>query len=175
MSNLVGGVGREVRDFERGARYKPSWQRKHLSPRIFSRPGRPDPGGGQIGQQAPTAKGGGRIEIIRTEGEGELARTFGALWWSGLAAGISIGFSVVSQAMLTTSVARRLARCYHHLKSRVLSWLSNSHSVASTTLHREHADGSTSSDCEPRMALVWGLGQALDDRARRQSGWLPPI
>ena len=22
-------------------------------------------------------------EIIRTEGEGELARTFGALWWSG--------------------------------------------------------------------------------------------
>jgi len=105
VSNLVGGVGREVRDFERGARYKPSWQRKHLRPRIFSRPGRPDPGGGQIGQQAPTAKGGGRIEIIRSEGEGELARTFGALWWSGLAAGISIGFSVVSQAMLTASLA----------------------------------------------------------------------
>jgi formate/nitrite transporter FocA (FNT family) len=44
-------------------------------------------------------------EIIRTEGEGELARTFGALWWSGLAAGISIGFSVLSQAMLATSLA----------------------------------------------------------------------
>ncbi|MEG6510146.1 formate/nitrite transporter family protein [Methyloligella sp. 2.7D] len=39
-------------------------------------------------------------EIIRTEGEGELARAFSALWWSGVAAGISIGFSVLSQAML---------------------------------------------------------------------------
>ena len=44
-------------------------------------------------------------EIIRTEGEGELARTFGALWWSGVAAGISIGFSVLSQAMLAASLA----------------------------------------------------------------------
>lgn len=41
-------------------------------------------------------------EIIRTEGEGELARAWTALWWSGLAAGISIGFSVLSQAMLAT-------------------------------------------------------------------------
>ncbi|MGE0847341.1 MAG: formate/nitrite transporter family protein [Flavobacteriaceae bacterium] len=39
-------------------------------------------------------------EIIRVEGDGELARGFGALWWSGLAAGISIGLSVVSQALL---------------------------------------------------------------------------
>lgn len=39
-------------------------------------------------------------EIIRIEGEGELARSFAALWWSGLAAGLSIGLSVVSQAML---------------------------------------------------------------------------
>jgi len=44
-------------------------------------------------------------EIIRTEGEGELARTFGALWWSGLAAGISIGFSVLSQALLAKYLA----------------------------------------------------------------------
>jgi formate/nitrite transporter FocA (FNT family) len=43
-------------------------------------------------------------EIIRTEGEGELARTFGALWWSGLAAGLSIGFSVLSQAMLAAAL-----------------------------------------------------------------------
>jgi formate/nitrite transporter FocA (FNT family) len=39
-------------------------------------------------------------EIIRVEGEGELARSFGALWWSGLAAGLSIGFSVLAQGML---------------------------------------------------------------------------
>lgn len=39
-------------------------------------------------------------EIIRTEGEGELARSFAALWWSALGAGLSIGFSVLAQAML---------------------------------------------------------------------------
>ncbi len=39
-------------------------------------------------------------EIIRVEGEGELARTFGALWWSALAAGISIGFSALTMALL---------------------------------------------------------------------------
>jgi formate/nitrite transporter FocA (FNT family) len=39
-------------------------------------------------------------EIIRTEGEGELGRTFSALWWSGLAAGISIGFSFLTEAVL---------------------------------------------------------------------------
>jgi formate/nitrite transporter FocA (FNT family) len=39
-------------------------------------------------------------EIIRTEGEGELARSFAALWWSAIAAGLSIGFSVLAQALL---------------------------------------------------------------------------
>jgi formate/nitrite transporter FocA (FNT family) len=39
-------------------------------------------------------------EIIRIEGEGELGRSFSALWWSGLAAGLSIGLSIISQAML---------------------------------------------------------------------------
>lgn len=39
-------------------------------------------------------------EIIRVEGEGELARGAAALAWSGVAAGLSIGLSVVTQAML---------------------------------------------------------------------------
>ena len=39
-------------------------------------------------------------EIIRVEGEGELRRGFPALWWSGLAAGISIGFSFLAEAAL---------------------------------------------------------------------------
>lgn len=43
-------------------------------------------------------------EIIRVEGEGELARGFGALWWSGLAAGLSIGLSVVAQAILAANL-----------------------------------------------------------------------
>ncbi len=38
-------------------------------------------------------------EIIRLEGEAELARKFNALWWSVLAAGLSIGLSVLSQAL----------------------------------------------------------------------------
>jgi formate/nitrite transporter FocA (FNT family) len=43
-------------------------------------------------------------EIIRTEGEGELGRTFSALWWSGLAAGISIGFSFLTEAVLAAGL-----------------------------------------------------------------------
>lgn len=40
-------------------------------------------------------------EIVRVEGEGELNRSTSALWWSGLAAGLSIGFSVVAEALLS--------------------------------------------------------------------------
>lgn len=43
-------------------------------------------------------------EIIRLEGEAELARGFPALWWSALAAGLSIGFSVLSQALLSATL-----------------------------------------------------------------------
>lgn len=41
-------------------------------------------------------------EIVRTEGEAELIRPFSALWWSGVAAGISIGFSFLTEAVLAT-------------------------------------------------------------------------
>ncbi|MEZ5874570.1 MAG: formate/nitrite transporter family protein [Hyphomicrobiales bacterium] len=43
-------------------------------------------------------------EIIRLEGDAELARGFAALWWSALAAGLSIGFSVLSQALLEATL-----------------------------------------------------------------------
>lgn len=39
-------------------------------------------------------------EIIRAEGEDELARRFHALWWSGVAAGVCIGFSFLSEAWI---------------------------------------------------------------------------
>jgi len=39
-------------------------------------------------------------EIIRLEGERELRRPAASLWWSGVAAGISIGFSFLSEAAL---------------------------------------------------------------------------
>jgi formate-nitrite transporter family protein len=39
-------------------------------------------------------------EIVRAQGEEELDRSFGGLAWSGLAAGLSIGFSFLAQATL---------------------------------------------------------------------------
>jgi formate/nitrite transporter FocA (FNT family) len=39
-------------------------------------------------------------EIVRDQGEEELERSFGGLAWSGLAAGLSIGFSFLTQATL---------------------------------------------------------------------------
>lgn len=39
-------------------------------------------------------------EIIRAEGQSELERPIGAMMWSGLAAGLSMGFSFAAQALL---------------------------------------------------------------------------
>ena len=39
-------------------------------------------------------------EIVRDQGEQELERSFGGLAWSGIAAGLSIGFSFLVQAVL---------------------------------------------------------------------------
>jgi formate/nitrite transporter FocA (FNT family) len=44
-------------------------------------------------------------EIIRAEGEEELNKTAPALLWSGLAAGLSMGFSFVAQALLSANLA----------------------------------------------------------------------
>lgn len=43
-------------------------------------------------------------EIIRQEGEEELSRTPISLWWSGIAAGLSIGFSVVAEGLLQANL-----------------------------------------------------------------------
>jgi formate/nitrite transporter FocA (FNT family) len=43
-------------------------------------------------------------EIIRAEGNAELQRPAAALLWSGLAAGMSMGFSFVAQALLKTDI-----------------------------------------------------------------------
>src|SRR4051812_16698117 len=44
----------------------------------------------------------GRVvyKAILSEGEEELERSSSALWWSGLAAGLSMGFSVAGEALL---------------------------------------------------------------------------
>ena len=43
-------------------------------------------------------------EIVRRRGEEEMARPTVSLWWSGVAAGLSISFSLLAQTIL-----------YHHL------------------------------------------------------------
>lgn len=49
-------------------------------------------------------------EIIRGEGESELARPVSALLWSGLAAGLSMGFSFAVQAILQSELEGALAK-----------------------------------------------------------------
>jgi len=41
-------------------------------------------------------------EVVRRLGEEEMERPITSLWWSGVAAGLSISFSLLSQAILTT-------------------------------------------------------------------------
>jgi formate/nitrite transporter FocA (FNT family) len=50
----------------------------------------------------------GRIvyRAIRVEGEEELERSTGALFWSGLAAGLSMGFSMIAQGLLVAYLPR---------------------------------------------------------------------
>ncbi|WP_250466782.1 MULTISPECIES: formate/nitrite transporter family protein [unclassified Caballeronia] len=43
-------------------------------------------------------------EIVREEGEAAMERTFGALMWSALAAGLSMGFSFLVQSILESSL-----------------------------------------------------------------------
>ena len=41
-------------------------------------------------------------EVVRRLGEEEMARPATSLWWSGVAAGLSISFSLLAQAILRT-------------------------------------------------------------------------
>src|SRR4029079_1034804 len=43
-------------------------------------------------------------EVVRRRGEEEMARPATSLWWSGVAGGISISFSLLAQAILETSL-----------------------------------------------------------------------
>lgn len=48
-------------------------------------------------------------EVIRAQGEEELDRTTSALAWSGVAAGLSMGFSLIAQAVIHTALPRGAA------------------------------------------------------------------
>jgi formate/nitrite transporter FocA (FNT family) len=67
----------------------------------------PPPGSGLSRKERQQVREGVRhrpavvYEIIRVQGEIELRRPASALWWSGVAAGISIGFSFLTEAALS--------------------------------------------------------------------------
>ncbi|MBS0251665.1 MAG: formate/nitrite transporter family protein [Proteobacteria bacterium] len=71
-----------------------------------SKPSDPTPGSGLSRKEKQQVREGVRhrpavvYEIIRVQGEIELRRPVSALWWSGVAAGISIGFSFLTEAAL---------------------------------------------------------------------------
>jgi formate-nitrite transporter family protein len=46
-------------------------------------------------------------EVVREEGEIEIKRSFGALFWSGTAAGLSMGFSLLTLALLESLLPRQ--------------------------------------------------------------------
>jgi formate/nitrite transporter FocA (FNT family) len=46
-------------------------------------------------------------EVLRREGEEEMNRPISSLWWSGVAAGLSISFSLLSQALLQAHLPDR--------------------------------------------------------------------
>src|ERR1700752_4302078 len=49
-------------------------------------------------------------EIVRRLGEEEMARPANSLWWSGVAAGLSISFSLLAQGILRTHLPDRSCR-----------------------------------------------------------------
>ena len=67
---------------------------------------------GAIGPRTPVI-----YEIVRRHGEDEMARPPSSLWWSGVAAGLSISFSLLAQAILEMHIAgRAVAAAGHELR-----------------------------------------------------------
>lgn len=55
---------------------------------------------GQVVEERANLRALAVYEVIRREGVEELQRPFASLWWSGIAAGLTIGFSVVGEGLL---------------------------------------------------------------------------
>ena len=77
-------------------------------------------------------------EIVREQGEAELDRSFGGLAWSGLAAGLSIGFSFVMQAYLQSGLPdapwRRLVASFGYSLGFLIVILGRQQLFTETTL-----------------------------------------
>ncbi|MEJ1157048.1 formate/nitrite transporter family protein [Prosthecomicrobium sp. N25] len=101
-------------------------------------------------------------EVVRQEGEEELARPASSLWWSGIAAGISIGFSLVAEGvlhgMLPDAPWRHLVESWGYTVGFLIVILGRQQLFTESTLtavlpaladpSRAHATG---------LARVWGI------------------
>ena len=77
-------------------------------------------------------------EIVREEGQVELTRSFSALAWSGLAAGLSIGFSFLTQAYMQAALPdtdwRRLVASFGYCLGFLIVVLGRQQLFTETTL-----------------------------------------
>jgi hypothetical protein len=71
-------------------------------------------------------------EVVRRLGEEEMVRPATSLWWSGVAAGLSISFSLLAQAILRTHLPDAP---WEPLELRILRRIHYGGAIASTTLH----------------------------------------
>src|SRR5258708_16510983 len=78
-------------------------------------------------------------EAIRTEGEAELLRPASALMWSGMAAGLSMGFSLAAMGLLYSRLPDTQWRPLIY-RFRLYGWFPCGNSWPSASLHRKYPD-----------------------------------
>jgi hypothetical protein len=94
-------------------------------------------------------------ELVREEGEAELRRRKDALFWSGLATGLSMGFSKFTLALIRSGLPdapwRRLIEGLGYYFGFA------SHSGAPAAFHREHSNNCATFDRQAGLATFFGL------------------
>ena len=106
------------------------------------------------------------FETVRREGEQELERPVASLAFSGLAAGLSMGFSLVATGLIRAALPpRRLAAAA--LKIWIHARVPHRHPRTATALHREHGDGDRTATGRPEQTRHVAARRAFVDRRPR--------
>src|SRR5215468_10326248 len=114
-------------------------------------------------------------EVVRKLGQEEMERPVTSLWWSGVAAGLSISFSLLAQAILYTHLTdtswRPLVTSFGYSVG-----LPDGRARAAATIHRKHAHGRSAAygrtvAAQPRLDRAdlgrRAVGQPCGDAVRR--------
>ena len=107
-------------------------------------------------------------ETIRLQGDQELERTLAALWWSALAAGLSMGLSLMAMGLLLASAGRRERA--GHRQYRLQRRLPGRHHRAAAIVHREHPDRCPASDDDANAGQLRSLAAPVGRGPGRQPG-----